>query len=200
MKRQLLLGMLGALVLIVVISVIALTSPGDLIARSDEEVHAQLQDGEDNNKGPHAQLQDVEGNPVGEVRLSQDAEDQVDVRAIVHDLPPGFHGFHVHEVGKCEPPFTSAGGHLNLEDAFHPEHTGDMPVLLVNNDGIGETSFETDRFALKDLLDEDGSAIIVHALPDNYANIPERYGEVDQDTLETGDSGERIACGAIQKR
>jgi Cu-Zn family superoxide dismutase len=75
-----------------------------------------------------------------------------------------------------------------------------MPVLLVNNDGTGETSFETDRFALKDLLDEDGSAIIVHALPDNYANIPERYGEVDQDTLETGDSGERIACGAIQKR
>jgi Cu-Zn family superoxide dismutase len=73
-----------------------------------------------------------------------------------------------------------------------------MPVLLVNSDGTGKVSFETDRFALKDLFDEDGSAIIVHALPDNYANIPERYGEVDQDTLETGDSGERIACGAIQ--
>jgi Cu-Zn family superoxide dismutase len=75
-----------------------------------------------------------------------------------------------------------------------------MPVLLVNNDGTGEVSFETDRFALKDLFDEDGSAIMVHALPDNYANIPERYGEVDQETLETGDSGDRIACGAIQKR
>ena len=91
------------------------------------------------------------------------------------------------------------GGHLNLEDAFHPDHSGDMPVLLVNNDGTGEVSFETDRFTLEDLFDEDGSAIIVHALPDNYANIPERYGEVDQATLETGDSGDRIACGVIQK-
>jgi Cu-Zn family superoxide dismutase len=185
MKRQLLSGMLGALVLMMVTSVMTLTSPGDLIARGDEEVRAQLQD--------------VEGNPVGEVGLSQDGEEQVDVQAEVHDLPPGFHGFHVHEVGQCEPPFTSAGSHLNLEDAFHPEHTGDMPVLLVNNDGTAEASFEADRFTLKDLFDEDGSAIIVHALPDNYANIPERYGEVDQVTLETGDSGERIACGVIQK-
>ena len=61
-----------------------------------------------------------------------------------------------------------------------------MPVLLVNNDGTGEASFETDRFTLEDLFDEDGSAIIVHALPDNYANIPERYGDVDQATLVTG--------------
>jgi Cu-Zn family superoxide dismutase len=186
MKCQLLLGTLGALLLIVVTSVMTLTSPGDLIARADEEAHAQLQD--------------VEGNPVGEVRLSQVEEDQVVVRATVHDLPPGFHGFHVHEVGQCEHSFTSAGSHLNLEDAFHPEHSGDMPVLLVNSDGTGEASFETDRFTLKDLFDEDGSAIMAHALPDNYANIPERYGEVDQDTLETGDSGERVACGAIQKR
>jgi Cu-Zn family superoxide dismutase len=186
MKRQLLLGTLGVLVLMVVTSVMTLTPPGDLIATEDE--------------GPLAQLQDVEGNPVGEVRLRQDVEDQVDVRAKVHDLPPGFHGFHVHEVGQCEPPFTSAGGHLHLEDTFHSEHSGDMPVLLVNSDGTGEVSFETDWFALRDLFDEDGSAIMVHALPDNYANIPERYGEVDQETLETGDSGERIACGVIQKR
>jgi Cu-Zn family superoxide dismutase len=184
MKRQLLLGTLGALVLIAVTSVTTLTRPGDLIVTGDEEVRAQLQD--------------VEGNPVGEVRLSQVGKDQVEVRAEVHDLPPGFHGFHVHEVGQCEHHFTSAGGHLNLEDAFHPEHSGDMPVLLVNSDGTGDVSFETDRFTLKDLSDEDGSAIMVHALPDNYANIPERYGGADQDTLGTGDSGDRIACGAIQ--
>jgi Cu-Zn family superoxide dismutase len=186
MKHQLLLGMLGALILTMATSVMTLIPPSNLIARGDEEVRAQLQD--------------VEGNPVGEVELSQDREDQVEVQVKVHDLPPGFHGFHVHEVGQCEPPFTSAGGHLNLADAFHPDHSGDMPVLLVNKDGTAEASFETDRFTLKDLFDEDGSAIIVHALPDNYANIPERYGEVDQVTLETGDSGERIACGVIQKR
>jgi superoxide dismutase, Cu-Zn family len=186
MKRQLLLGTLGVLVLIAVSSVMIFTHAGDLIARADNDEEAR------------AQLQDGKGNPVGEVRLSQDGQ-EVDVRAGVHDLPPGFHGFHVHRVGQCEPPFTSAGGHLNLEDAFHSEHSGDMPVLLVNSDGTGEVSFETHRFTLKDLFDADGSAIIVHALPDNYANIPERYGEVDQDTLGTGDSGDRIACGAIQQ-
>ncbi len=90
MKRQLLLGTLGVLVLVVVTSVMTLTPPGDLIARDDENARAQLQDGE--------------GNPVGAIRLSQDGEDQVVVQAKVHDLPPGFHGFHVHSVGQCEPP------------------------------------------------------------------------------------------------
>ncbi|MFI5399249.1 MAG: superoxide dismutase family protein [Candidatus Binatia bacterium] len=31
----------------------------------------------------------------------------------IEGLPPGPHALHIHEVGKCEPPFQSAGGHFN---------------------------------------------------------------------------------------
>jgi hypothetical protein len=52
---------------------------------------------------------------------------------------------------------------------------------------------------MADLFDADGSAIMVHSAPDNFANIPERYGTPDQETLDGGDSGERVACGVIMQ-
>jgi len=117
-------------------------------------------------------------------------------------LTPGFHGMHLHTIGNCgdtgEGPFTAAGPHLALQSMQHPEHSGDAPAILVNADGTGYVSFATDRFTMADLLDADGSAIIIHALPDNYANIPSRYGTPDAETLDAGDSGPRVACGAVQ--
>ena len=58
----------------------------------------------------------------------------------VEGLPPGEHAFHIHAVGKCEPPFTSAGGHFNPGDHKHgylsgEGHAGDMPNLHVPQDG-----------------------------------------------------------------
>jgi hypothetical protein len=90
MKRQLLLGILGALVLTMATSVMTLTPPSNLIARANEDVLAQLQDGE--------------GNSVGEVRLSQDVEDQVDVRAIVHDLLQASMAFMCMRLASASPP------------------------------------------------------------------------------------------------
>ena len=77
-----------------------------------------------------------------------------------------------------------------------------MPVLLVGRDGNVQASFTTDRVTLADVFDSDGSAIIVHANADNYANIPTRYapGGPDPDTLKTGDSGGRVACGVVTRR
>jgi superoxide dismutase, Cu-Zn family len=116
-------------------------------------------------------------------------------------LTPGFHGMHLHMMGNCgdtgEGPFTGAGEHIPAEPA-HPNHIGDFPAALVNADGTAFVSFETDRFTVADLLDADGTAIIIHGNPDNYANIPERYGTPDQETLLTGDAGPRFACGVIQ--
>jgi len=145
-------------------------------------------------------LRDAEHTHVGGAKLTQRG-DEVRVSVTTRGLTPGFHGFHVHAVGVCEAPFTSAGGHFNLPGNTHPDHSGDMPVLLINADGKGEARFETDRFGISDLFDADGSAIIIHAGPDNYANIPTRYSATgpDEMTLATGDSGARAACGVVRE-
>jgi len=125
----------------------------------------------------------------------------VTVQLMSDTLTPGFHGMHLHMMGSCgdtgEGPFTAAGSHIPAEPQ-HPNHVGDFPAALVNADGTAYLSFETDRFTVADLLDADGTAIIIHANPDNYANIPERYGTPDDETLSTGDAGTRIACGVLQ--
>jgi superoxide dismutase, Cu-Zn family len=150
-------------------------------------------------------LTDANGNEVGVAKLTQH-KDNVVVRFVGNEegLSPGFHGFHVHATGACVAPFTSAGGHYDTPGAGHGHgaHAGDMPPLLVNDDGTAEVRFDTDRFALGDLYDADGSALIVHAGPDNLANIPSRYSHAtgtgpDATTLATGDAGARVACGVI---
>jgi superoxide dismutase, Cu-Zn family len=153
----------------------------------------------------HALLRDQAGEPVGVVKLTQEPQGKVLVRAVLHDLPAGFHGFHVHAVGECVPPFTSAGGHYNPMGAVHGDHAGDMPLLMVNEDGTAQLRFTTDRFSVEELFGVDGSAIIVHAAPDNYANIPDRYHSHTEDvlgpdsaTLATGDAGGRLACGVVR--
>jgi superoxide dismutase, Cu-Zn family len=145
-------------------------------------------------------LYDRVGHLVGRVKLTPHGGSNVAVQVRVQDLPPGFHGFHVHAVGECTPPFTSAGGHYDLGMHTHRDHAGDFPVLLVDRDGTAYARFSTDRFTVPDLFDADGSAIIIHANPDNYANIPTRYAPApDATTLATGDAGDRIACGVIEK-
>jgi superoxide dismutase, Cu-Zn family len=161
-------------------------------------------------KSVKAVLRDTTGDVVGvaQFRASRGA---TDVAVWTWDLAPGFHGFHVHAVGVCDPnasggPFTSAGGHYNPSGEGHGDHAGDMPTLLVNDSGKGRGSFLTDRFSVDELLDADGSAVIVHAGRDNYANIPTRYHShtentfgPDSATLATGDAGSRAACGVVGK-
>jgi Cu-Zn family superoxide dismutase len=156
-----------------------------------------------------AVLEDAQGERVG-VGVFKERDDEVEVSAMVWDQEPGFHGFHVHTTGLCEPPdFTSAGGHYNPTDADHGDHAGDLPTILVNEDGSGRLQFVTDRFRIGDLTDADGSALIVHSGRDNYANIPDRYQSSeappgtpgpDADTLATGDAGSRVACGVVESR
>jgi Cu-Zn family superoxide dismutase len=164
-------------------------------------------DDDDDGDSRHARavLRDQAGGPVGVVKLTQEGRrDKVQVRAVAFNLPAGFHGFHVHTVGECVPPFTSAGGHYNPTGADHGDHAGDMPVLLVNEDGSAELRFTTDRFTVRELFDADGSAIIVHADRDNLAHIPDRYTNAeggsgpDSATLATGDAGARHACGVVR--
>ncbi|HEX2212584.1 MAG TPA: superoxide dismutase family protein [Mycobacterium sp.] len=132
------------------------------------------------------------------------------------ELTPGFHGLHIHSVGKCETDsvsptggapgdFNSAGGHYHTsrDNEGHPA-AGDLTALQIRNDGNGRLVTTTDAFTAEDLLAGGGTALMIHEKPDNYANIPpERYQQIngdpppDQTTLETGDAGARVACGVI---
>lgn len=149
--------------------------------------------------GARADLANAQGQPVGEVTFTERAG-KVVVEGNLRGLSPGFHGFHVHAVGKCDAPFTSAGGHMTVGTQDHPAHAGDQPVVLVAADGTAETRFATDRYKLNDLLPPGGRAIIVHASADNYGNVPSRYAPaIDQMTKDTGDAGGRLACGVIRR-
>lgn len=147
-----------------------------------------------------AMLKDATGQDVGVVEFRKSPRSAVKVLVTGRNLPPGFHGMHVHAIGACEAPaFTSAGGHLKNAGTSHSDHTGDLTSVYVKRDGTASVRFETDRFGLDTLRDMDGSAVVVHALPDNFGNIPTRYAPAgpDQATNDTGDSGARIACGPI---
>jgi superoxide dismutase, Cu-Zn family len=153
--------------------------------------------------GVEVRLHDADGEDIGHVMMI-DLDDRVALTVRLHGVEPGFKGFHIHEVGVCDAddpdgPFESAGGHYSAGDDDHPDHDGDLPPLLVMNNGSVETTVVTDRFGLSDLT-AGGAAIIVHEDHDNLAHVPERYnGEEhpDQDTLDTGDAGARLACGVI---
>ncbi|PQE01525.1 superoxide dismutase [Mycobacterium sp. EPG1] len=130
-------------------------------------------------------------------------------------LAPGFHGMHIHSVGKCEANsvaptggapanFNSAGGHFQVPGHSGHPASGDLSSLQVREDGSAMLVTTTDAFTAEDLLDGAGTAIIIHEKPDNFANIPpERYQQIDgapppdQNTLATGDAGARVACGVI---
>jgi Cu-Zn family superoxide dismutase len=130
-------------------------------------------------------------------------------------LAPGFHGLHIHSVGKCEPAsvaptggapadFNSAGAHFQV--AGHTAHpaSGDLASLQVRGDGSASLVTTTDSFTAADLLAGQKTAIIIHEKADNFANIPpERYQQIngtpgpDETTMATGDAGKRVACGVI---
>lgn len=160
-----------------------------------------------------AVVRDTTGATIGTVTLAS-SDGKLFVVGSLSRLTPGFHGFHIHAVGICDPratdaagnivPFASAGGHLNPAGAVHGHHAGDLPLLLVASDGKATSATETDAVTLAAIFDADGAAIIIHAAPDNYANIPTRYSAAgvpgpDAATLATGDSGGRVACGIVSR-
>jgi superoxide dismutase, Cu-Zn family len=116
----------------------------------------------------------------------------------VSQLPPGTHGIHIHNVGKCEgPAFTSAGPHLNPASKKHgkdnPEgpHAGDLLNLQVDSNGVGKASLLDANVTLgsgpNSVFHEGGTSLVIHASADDYKTDP------------AGNSGARIACGVIQK-
>lgn len=143
-----------------------------------------------------ATLRLASGLPGGTAQLLASGS-QVNISIAVVGLSPGMHGVHLHMTGSCEAPdFASAGGHLNPGNHQHgienPQgpHLGDLPNLTVGSGGAGTVSATlrgTREEVLARIFDAEGTAVVVHAGPDDYRTDP------------SGNSGGRIACGVLTR-
>lgn len=144
-----------------------------------------------------ADILDPAGKTIGTATLTEQ-KDGVRIGLKVSGLTPGKHGFHIHENGACTTPdFKSAGGHFN---PFHKQHgidnpqgkhVGDLPNLEADKDGAAEVTVVATGTTLRkgagSLLKEGGTAIVIHAGPDDNVSDP------------AGNAGPRVACGVVVK-
>ncbi len=138
------------------------------------------------------------GDRVGMAELVETPNYGVLIRVEAGPLAPGVHGFHIHETGQCTlPDFDSAGGHFAPRGRSHGilhehgKHAGDLANLRVPESGHVSTERLAQRVTLVEgatgsLLDEDGSALVIHAMADDHRSQP------------SGGGGTRVACGVIR--
>lgn len=139
----------------------------------------------------------TKGTKIGKASLSETKEGvKIDLEA--EGLTPGTKAIHIHETAKCETPdFKSAGAHFNPGHREHgfenPKgfHAGDLPNIEISAKGTVNISVVAPNVTLlqgeKSLLDEDGSALVIHEKADDYKTDP------------AGNAGARIACGVISE-
>lgn len=144
-------------------------------------------------------LKGANGQVIGEITVTA-APNGVILRVQAKGLAPGWHGMHFHEKADCSGPgFKASGGHIHAKTpAVHGmlnadfNHAGDLPNLYVNADGSATVELYSTLVTLTassghpSLLDADGSALVIHANPDDYKSQP------------VGGAGDRIACAPIQ--
>jgi Cu-Zn family superoxide dismutase len=138
-----------------------------------------------------ATLLDPAGRAMG-VAIATEVGASVRVRIEGENLPAGSHGAHVHTTGLCTPPkFDSAGPHWNPTSRKHGEqnpagkHLGDLPNIQISEGGRGSLEYVIAGTSLAAMLDADGAALVIHATADDLKTDP------------SGNSGDRIACGAF---
>ena len=142
-------------------------------------------------------LKTAQGQDAGTITLKQ-TRAGVKVTAKLMNLPPGEHGIHVHAKPSCDgPDFKTAGPHFNPDSKQHGSknpagpHAGDMPAnLTINADGTGKADFVATGISLtpsaaNSIVANGGTSIIIHEKADDMMTDP------------SGNSGARIACGAV---
>ncbi|MCE3290413.1 MAG: superoxide dismutase [Caulobacter sp.] len=143
-------------------------------------------------------LKGPKGEDLGKATLTE-APKGVLLKIEAKGLSPGWHGLHFHEKGDCSSAdFKSAGGHVHggatmVHGLLNPDanEAGDLPNLHVGGDGTGNAEVFSPWTSLKGaggrtgLQDADGSAVVIHAKPDDHTTQP------------IGGAGDRVACGVI---
>jgi len=136
----------------------------------------------------------VSGHAIFTQRLGQ----PVHIKAVVHGLPDGPHGFHIHESGDLSKGCTSAGGHFNPYGNQHggpddeDRHVGDLGNI-VSKGGIATYERLDKVISLSGPLSIVNRSAIVHAGEDDLGR-----GKHD-DSKTTGHSGARVACGVVRR-
>lgn len=140
-----------------------------------------------------AELENRDGEAVGNVEFTQTPNGTL-IRASFSGLPAGIHALHVHETGRCEGSFDSAGGHYAPLDQGHGIldgdgiHAGDLPNIHVAESAPLQVQYMSRSLLLGDtLLDSNGAAVVLHRHADDYQSNP------------AGAAGPRIACGVISR-
>ncbi|WP_395647416.1 superoxide dismutase family protein [Terricaulis sp.] len=147
----------------------------------------------------------ADGRAIGQAHFTEGpAGVMIRIEIAEPGLTPGWHGLHLHQRGDCSDfasGFQSAGGHIGMRQGVHhglmdPEgpEAGDLANLFASPNPPYAAQFYSPYVTLADhmlgarepLLDEDGSALIIHANAD------------DQTTQPIGGAGPRVACAALR--
>ena len=148
------------------------------------------------SSGPSAtaKLEPTRGNTTAGTVTFVQSGDVVKVSGSISGLKPNAeHGFHVHEKGDCSSgDGMSTGGHFNPGGKSHghhgmgDHHTGDLPSLKADANGVASFSFESRTIRVGSTANDIvGKGLIVHRDPDDYKTQP------------TGNAGPRLACAVI---
>jgi Cu-Zn family superoxide dismutase len=137
------------------------------------------------------------GKPAGTITIKETKEG-VTLETNLKGLPPGEHGFHMHEKASCDPADKegkmtagqAAGAHFDPDATKAHKgpggggHKGDLPKLTVSDKGSSKEKLEVKGLKLADFA---GHALMIHAGGDNYADAPKPLGG----------GGDRIVCGVV---
>lgn len=141
----------------------------------------------------------ADGSEIGNATFQQGTTGVL-ITVEVSGLAPGAHGIHLHAAGACTPDLRAAGGHLNPDEGVHGllngdrtadgQDNGDLPNLYAAADGSAQAEFFTTLVTIAggtmpELLDGDGSTLVIHENPDDHTTQP------------IGGAGGRVACGVI---
>lgn len=184
-----------SLAMFVVANALSLVACGRQAEGPANNASGKMADNEASSPAQNSNLAGANGAALGKISVSEDAGGST-IAVDARGMPAGLHGIHLHEKGICEAPaFQSAGGHWNPGMKKHgrenPQgpHLGDLANLEVGADGTAKASFQLAGAKMTSgaimLADPDGTALVVHAKPDDYKTDP------------SGASSDRIACAVI---